>query len=485
MGNEDLKTQIAWIMNNVSIIDYVEHRGYTVDKKRHCAAYAAYSLNGVDRIVIPRDKMHPLPTRFFSQYEGKLKSIIDFVMERESMKIQQAVEHLLSYANNPRFVSLELQQKDEQKQEKKIQAMRRRHRRYIKLFMKGQPDLTDPSYLLEKRKISVETLQHRAFRDRVYNATYDKADRIAYPLYGTENQVVALAFKSEEYGKIIGAKSNGIWVSKHTISSRLPCDHLFIMEHPINAKSHFELQHFCPGHSLYKPGENNVYVCAMGSPAWSQIDLIQVVIDAKKPKQVVLSHDRDQPKVIPATRPGEEDKILSPAGEVYDQKMIDHLTGPTPFLILKPAQGSDFNDELRVYKDRLAHLSEEHVPSCLTTSPLPPYPTVKQPVPNVQALQDEAPTQETPPQEPLFYRLAKLTTEYYQGHQYHPSRQDEQAWQEEVGSTATQVACLKQHSLKGYGILKYHRLDFNAYMKEKLDEEEFQVLQLLIDAQTP
>ena len=219
--------------------------------------------------------------------------------------------------------------------------MHGRHNRYIKEFVQGHPDLTDPSYLLEKRMISLQTLQHRTFQDRLWNAHYDKADRICFPFYSLENQVVGLSFKSEGYGKVIGRKGDGIWVSKHTISSKHPVDKLFIMEHPLNAMSHFELRHH--------PEENNLYICAMGSPAWSQLDLIQKVIDARKPAQVILSHDRDQAKVIPGQN-GQEDRIIPAAGQVYDTKLTEYLKYARPFIILKPCVGSDFNDELMAYK---------------------------------------------------------------------------------------------------------------------------------------
>ena len=433
---------IAWIMDNMSIVDFLKYRGYEIDKQRNCSRYTALTMGGAEKLVVPRCKNQGVPSRYFDQYEKKGKSIIDFVMERDNLDLHGAVELLLQHAQRTDFIPYTTSA-NEKEREKKINAMKRRHRRYIKKYCQGRPDLTDPTYLLEERMISAETLQHRTFKDRLWNAYYDKADRICFPFYSESNQVVGLSFKSKGYNKVIGSKSDGIWVSKHTRSASLPIDKLFIVEHPLNAMAHFELRH--------RPEENNLYVSAMGSAAWKQLDLVQKIIDSRTPQQVVLSHDRDQQKVI-VGKDGQTERIIPAAGQVYDTKLTEYLKHAHPFVILKPELGSDFNDELIAYKQ-----------SCfgchITPAPL-----------------------EASNEHSIVYRLAKLATNYYQAHAYQPTTEDEQLYHAQREGHAA-YASPQQHrtALKSWAVLRHYPYQVLAYMRTQLREAEFSVFVQLVE----
>ena len=308
--------------------------------------------------------------------------------------------------------------------------------------MEARPDLSDPSYLLEERMISAETLQDRTFRNRVWNAYYDKADRICFPFYGPDNAVVALSFKSTDYGKVIGNKADGIWVSQPTKSNTLPIDKLFIVEHPLNAMAHFEMRH--------NPEENNLYVSSMGSPAWSQLDLIQKGIDKRQPRQVILSHDRDQPKVIPG-KDGREDRIIPAAGDVYDTKLSEYLTHAHPFVILKPETGSDFNDELKAYKR------------------------------SNFGCQKQAETLPISESEPLLFRLAKVAATYYQTHAYQPTSEDRQLFAQQHPAEPEDVADQPSSALKRFALLRNFPYQVMAYMRSRLKDPEFSLFIQLME----
>ena len=84
--------------------------------------------------------------------------------------------------------------------------------------------------------------------------------------------------------------------------------------------------------------------------------------------------------------------------------------------------------------------------------------------------------------EPLLFRLAKLTTSYYQAHQYQPTHQDRQifAQQKEV-SMPSDGQDEKQTALKSWAVLRHYPYQVMAYMRAQLREAEFSLFVKLME----
>lgn len=315
--------KIEWIKDHVNIEEYLTNRGYKLDKTRDCKKYRAYSsADNYDKIVVPVGADAKRRSYYFSQVDTADKgSVIDFVMTREGMDFAGAVEALLHYAAAPDFKAYEVTSQQISNRKAQEHRAEMKHRQIIRNILKLQAHLEDDRYLRQERKLSEKVLYHQAFLGRVYSVTYNGFTNIAFPMYAANREVKAMCFKNTSYEKLLGSKSQTLWISHYTSGKDLPVDKVIIGEHPIDLMSYFQLKN--------NPEENNLYVSYMGNPAEGQVQLLDYLINTVAPRQIVLANDNDV------------------AGEKYDAKIIDNIHFQGQIVVDKPGGAGDWNEALK------------------------------------------------------------------------------------------------------------------------------------------
>lgn len=245
-------------------------------------------------------------------------------MSRENKDFTSAVEHLVEYAGNPEYKPYLLSKQRIRMEKKQQERSARRHQKVISRVMNLQAYLQDDSYLTNERKLFPSTLYHKTFLGRVFSVAYNGHTNIAFPLHGKDRQVKSMFFKNSAFEKMIGSKSNSLWISHYSISKDMPVDKIIVGEHPIDLMSHFQQN--------YISTENNIYISYLGNPAHDQIMLLNIIVSLVKPAQVVLANDNDK------------------AGASFDEKLIELISSFDGYFVIdKTVEVKDWNDLVKVH----------------------------------------------------------------------------------------------------------------------------------------
>lgn len=303
---ENSQEELENFKKDIDIVDYAKKLGYEVDIEKDSKNYRALKK---EKDVVIVSRLSTGQSWYFNQHDPEDKgSVIDFVKTRQNANLGQTRQLLRNFSNSPEFTptanyippSKPLQQSESQRNE--IMA------EYLKLDKK----LYDPSYL-HSRGISNETLSNQAFQGRIFNTTViDKEHNktyvnTAFPIYDKDG-MISLEQKNKDFKAVLEntPAGNGVWISGNTEGDKSKkLDKLVISESGIDSLSYHQLHH--------KKGENAMYVATGGNTTEAKTELIQQIIDKRKPTEVVAAVDND------------------PAGSRYRINFLNSLQSPREY----------------------------------------------------------------------------------------------------------------------------------------------------------
>ena len=187
------------------------------------------------------------------------------------------------------------------------------------------------AYLELNRQISNKTLMNDLFRDKIFK---DKYNNVCFPHY---NKLGFSGFekKNKRFNGFSEGGKRGLWFS----NKPQECNKIIICESAIDALSYYEL----------KKEKNAQYISIGGQLSYEQLDLIKVVLEKNKDKEIILAVDND--------KQGEKyiEKIKEVAKEVKHDNVIVDI----------PENKKDWNDELKCQKmqkmDEHIHIFESRL----------------------------------------------------------------------------------------------------------------------------
>jgi hypothetical protein len=309
--------ELEQFKTRINLVEYAEAQGYEIDRSESSRA-STVMRQGADKIIVATDQDgHGI---YFSvRDEGDNGSIIDFIQRRQGANLGQVRKELRPWAgtsstSNRRTV----ERKPEAQRPRKPEASTADRQQVLAVWMKMQPAAGRHPYLERERKISRATLADPRFagmvrQDARGNAVFPHYDRLGLAGYELKNQGFTGFAKGGE---------KALWFSANIGNA----PRVVVVESAIDAMSHAQLT-----------GDREAaYVSTGGSMSEHQADLVRGVLDKAHARGavVVLATDVDGPGQALA----DQVQALAPAG--------------AKLLREEPAQGKDWNDELRARERR-------------------------------------------------------------------------------------------------------------------------------------
>jgi hypothetical protein len=283
---QNSQEELEKFKKDIDLVDYAQKIGYQVDHDKDSKNYRALKK---DNDVVIVSKLSTGQSWYFNQHDPSDKgSIIDFVKTRQNASLGQTRQLLRDFSNSQEFTpsvnytppTKPLRQSEEQRNE------------IIAEYLKADKTLTDRSYL-HSRGISDDTLDNQAFKGRIFNTTVvDKEHNktyvnTAFPIYNKDG-MISLEQKNKDFKAVLEntPAGNGVWISNNTDGDKSnKLDKLVITESGEDALSHHQLH--------YQKGVNTIYVSTSGNNTQGKTEVIQELIDKRKPAEVVAGVDND------------------------------------------------------------------------------------------------------------------------------------------------------------------------------------------------
>jgi hypothetical protein len=284
---ENSDQELENFKRNVSIVDYATSQlGYQVVREKDTPRYRALS-NGNETIITFRGKDGK--NGFFNQHDSlnDRGTIIDFVKTRQNKTLGETRQLLRQFMGQPVIAHPQAyvpttKGPEELSPEQKTAI--------VASFLQLEKTLRNPEYL-HSRGISQQTLDSQAFKGRVFNNIHEDAAgkkhvNTAFPIYDASG-LISIEQKNAHYsGLPKGINSNGVFISNNSQGGReAPLKNLVITESGIDALSYHQLHG--------KRGENTLYVATAGTVSPERTEIIQRIIDKRRPDSVLIAQDND------------------------------------------------------------------------------------------------------------------------------------------------------------------------------------------------
>ncbi|MDU0372083.1 toprim domain-containing protein [Hymenobacter endophyticus] len=280
---------------NIDLTAYaVAQHGYQVKEESRRGDWQKLSKEG-ETLIVTRKGDHQVYMN--TGDDNDRGSIIDFVKSRggaygQGLNLGQTRQQLRQYLNEDgpqrdQKTLAEAPKPERIASLKEIpQGLSLEERRNVLIAdaLGVQPKLENRSYL-HSRGISDQTIDNPAFQGRVFTAR-GKYENTAFPLYN-QTGIISVEEKNTGYKHMLPLPKEGLWVSKMTEPGK-PLDRLVVTESAIDALSKHQLDR-----RDGKPQPNTMYLATAGTVTERQVELIQLIIDRQKPKEVVLGQDND------------------------------------------------------------------------------------------------------------------------------------------------------------------------------------------------
>ncbi|MBT9394388.1 toprim domain-containing protein [Hymenobacter sp. NST-14] len=288
-------SELDHFKRNIDLTAYaVAQHGYQVKEESRRGDWQKLSKDG-ETLIVTRKGDHQV---FMNTGDDNDRgSIIDFVKSRggaygQGLNLGQTRQQLRSYLNEDGPARDQKTLAEAPKPErisslKEVpQGLSLEERRNVLIAdaLGVQPKLDNRSYL-HSRGINDATIDNPAFQGRVFTAR-GKHENTAFPLYN-QTGIISVEEKNTGYKHMLPLPKEGLWVSKMTEPGK-PLERLVVTESAIDALSKHQLDH-----RDGKRPPNTMYIATAGTVTERQVELIQLIIDRQKPKEVVLGQDND------------------------------------------------------------------------------------------------------------------------------------------------------------------------------------------------
>ena len=292
------REELQWYREHIDIRSYLESIGYAIDKSRNSKRYQAYfHEERGDKIYVPMDTRHPVPSYYVNQFDRKDKgSVVDFIMSREKKSLDEARLVLRAFSGGD-FSPVSAGesgpekrasagQEAKEKLAEQLAEQQRKHGLVIEKILR-EKSLKDESYL-RSRFLEEDTIRARAFKGKVLLNTAPDGAYIAFPLQEVaENKVTGISLKNAGGERMLGRRT-GLWISHPARNSRAPVEQLVLTESPVDAMSYYQLR------KKEVLQTNAVFVSTAGNPGKDQLKSVREFITLHKIPAVVLAHDNDK-----------------------------------------------------------------------------------------------------------------------------------------------------------------------------------------------
>lgn len=301
-----LRDRIRSYKEEIDISLYIRHTDPGFEKDRHHSTASNHVLDKKDpgtgkslEVISCWRRRDDSNGKGHYMYANKLDhfdkgSIVEYIKSRHHTSSLLEVDKILSAYKNQ--LSLFDEVKSNREKIKPAQEIPRGIQ--VAKYFNLEP-LRDRSYL-HFRGIDDSIIDSPEFKGKIFNSTFKtKATgkefvNTAFPIISASGEIIGMEQKNFSYsqgngswGASAAGTSKGRGVSVSNLRPNTKMDKLILAEAFLDCASHFALKE--------KPliGKSNFYVSSNGAWSPEQLDIVQSLINAHNPKNVVLANDND------------------------------------------------------------------------------------------------------------------------------------------------------------------------------------------------